>query len=333
MHTYDSINAAKKQSLELAAIYRDWAKSCGSETIAARAARVSACSDLWTGYRCPDCGRLHGMVSYGCRDRLCAICAAKLARATAAQALQAMAVMQLDESLQGCSGGRLTLTVRNVSAADLPGTIDKMLHHWALLRRMRPVARIMRAWARNIEITYNKVRHTYHPHIHCIVALTDAGMCELSQTHPEPGSGVPQQPAMQWAAWWRQAANLDYTPVCDIRPLASTDAVYEVSKYAAKPSSIFDSALSFGIKKKVVRPIAEAIFGRRLKSYGGAWLKARRALNMKPVEELDENELSVAADGLEHQCACGSSLPLVAVVLQWSGLSYDLHTVTTIATE
>lgn len=333
MQTYDSINAAKKQSLELAAIYRDWAKSSESEAIAARAARVAACSELWTGYRCPDCGRLHGMVSYGCRDRLCAICAAKLARATAAQALQAMAVMQLDESLQGCTWGLLTLTVRNVPADALSSTIDKMLHHWAALRRVRPVARIMRAWARNIEITYNKARHTYHPHIHCIVAVTDAEMCALSQTHPEPGSGIPQHPAMQWAAWWRQAANLDYTPVCDIRPLTSTDAVYEVSKYATKPSSIFDSALSFGIKKRVVRTIAEAIFGRRLKSYGGAWLKARRALNMRPAEELDDSELSATADGLEHQCACGSSLPLVAVVLQWSGLAYDMHTVTTIATE
>ena len=333
MHTYDSINAAKKQSLELAAIYRDWAKSSESEAIASRAARVAACSDFWTGYQCPDCGRLHGMVSYGCRDRLCAICAAKLARATAAQALQAMAVMQLDESLQGCTWGLLTLTVRNVPADKLSETIDNMLHHWAALRRVRPVARIMRAWARNIEITYNKERHTYHPHIHCIVAVTDADMCVLSQTHPDKGTDIPQWPAMQWAAWWRQAANLDYTPVCDIRPLTSSDAVYEVSKYATKPSSIFDSALSFGIKKKVVRTIADAIYSRRLKSYGGAWLKARRALNMRPAEELDDTELSAAADGLEHQCACGSSMPLVSVVLQWSGLSYDLHTVTTIATE
>lgn len=333
MHTYDSINAAKKQSLELAAIYRDWAKTSESEAIASRAARVAACSDFWTGYQCPDCGRLHGMVSYGCRDRLCSICAAKLARATAAQALQAMAVMQLDESLQGCSWGLLTLTVRNVPADKLSETIDNMLHHWAALRRVRPVARIMRAWARNIEITYNKERHDYHPHIHCIIAVTDADMCVLSQTHPDKGSDIPLWPAMQWAAWWRQAANLDYTPVCDIRPLTSSDAVYEVSKYATKPSSIFDSELTFGIKKKVVRTIADAIFGRRLKSYGGAWLKARRALNMRPAEELDDTELSAAADSLEHQCTCGSSLPLVSVVLQWSGLSYDLHTVTTIATE
>lgn len=327
MHTYDSINQAKKQSLEIANIYSWWAKESGSEAIAARAARVAGCSQVWQGFRCPDCGQLHGMVSYGCHDRLCPICAAKLARATAAQALQAMAVMQTDKTMQACGWGLLTLTIRNVPGAELANAIDAMLHHWSLLRRLRPVARVLVGWARNIEITYNASARTFHPHIHCIVAVSEPALCVASQTHPEPGSGVPTYPATQWAAWWRQAAGLSYMPVCDIRPLQNLDAVFEVSKYVTKPGSLFDRGLSFAVRKRVVRTIAEAIFNRRLRSYGGAWLRARRALHMVAAEDLSDAELDSVSATLESGCQCGSTQPAVPIVLQWAGLKYSVHEV------
>lgn len=311
MHTKDTITQKKKQSVMLSYIYREWAKEIGSDALAAKAERVANCSNYWTGFRCPDCGRLHHMVSYGCRDRLCATCATKLARATAAQALQAMAVMDLDSSLPADGWALVTLTQINVPADRLSSEIDKMLNAWALLRHLRPVKRVLLAWARNIEITYNTQMNTYHPHVHCIVCVKDVALAS--------GEG---SSALWWADRWAECMRLDYTPVCNVSPLKGHDAVFEVSKYVCKMSSVFSLSLPAMVRAEVVRIIATAIHGRRLKSYGGAWLKVRRALNQRPPEELDDLQMTELSEGMEEHCVCGSSESLIPCVLVWAGMEY-----------
>ena len=311
MHTKDTISLQKRQSVMLSYIYRDWAKETGSDTLAAKAERVANCSNYWTGFRCPDCGRLHHMVSYGCRDRLCPTCAAKLARATAAQALQAMAVMELDSDLPANGWALVTLTQANVPGYLLSAEIDKMLEAWALLRHLRPVKRVLLAWARNIEITYNSSTNTYHPHIHCIVCVKDTALASAE------GAA-----AKWWADRWAECMDLAYTPVCNVSPLKDHAAVFEVSKYVCKMSSVFSQSLPAMIRAEVVRTIATAIHGRRLKSYGGKWLKVRRALNQRPAEELDDLQMADLADGMEERCTCGSSESLVPCVLVWAGMEY-----------
>lgn len=307
MHTKDTITAAKKQSLRLASILRDWARETDSPTLAARAERAAGCSTVWQGWRCPDCGRLHHMVSYGCRERLCPICAAKAARATAAQALQALPIIDSISEGPRLHWALVTLTQRNVPGEDLSAEIDRMLEAWAALRHQKPVKRTLLAWARNIEITYNAQADTYHPHVHCIVAVADQQL-----TMPES--------TLWWADRWAQAMTLDYTPVCDVRPMVSDKAVYEVSKYVCKMSSVYQ--LPAPECAKAIRCIALAIAGRRLKSYGGLWLKARRLIGQRDAETLTDQELADEADGLELSCVCGSSSPLVPYTLVWAGMDY-----------
>ena len=307
MQDKNTITAAKKQSLMLATILREWARETDSPTLAARAERAAGCSTVWQGWKCPDCGRLHHMVSYGCRERLCPICAAKAARATAAQALQALPVMEAIND-----GGRLywalvTLTQRNVEATRLSGEITKMLHAWAALRHQKPVKRVLVAWARNIEITYNAKADTYHPHVHCIVAVSKEQL-----TRPEA--------TLWWAERWAQAMELDYTPVCDVRQMVSDKAVFEVSKYVCKMSSVYQ--LPTMECTAAIRCIITAIAGRRLKSYGGLWLKARRLIGQKDAEQLTDQELTDEADGLEMGCCCGSTAQLVPYTLVWAGMEY-----------
>lgn len=311
MHTKDTMNLQKRQSVLLSEIYREWAVEIGSDSFAEKAERVAGCSTYWTGFKCPDCGRLHHMVSYGCRDRLCPICAAKLARATAAQALQAMSVMDMDSSLPADGWALVTLTQVNVPGIELSSEIDRMLDAWALLRHLRPVKRILLAWARSIEITYNADAGTFHPHIHCIVCVGDPALAD--------GSGAA---AGWWADRWAECMKLDYTPVCNVQPLRNHEAVFEVSKYVCKMSSVLSQSLPPMIRAEVIRTIATAIYGRRLKSYGGAWLRTRRLLRMRPAEELDDTQMADLADGLEERCQCGSSASLVPCVLVWAGMEY-----------
>lgn len=309
MQDHSSMVSAKKQSLLLAAVFREWAEETSSDTMHMRADRVATCSDFWAGFKCPACGQYHHMVSYGCRERLCPICAAKLARATAAQALQVLPIINELHGSEPLHWALVTLTQRNVAGCDLNREIDHILDGWAKLRHQKPVKRTLIAWARNLEISYSARRGDYHPHMHFIVAMSD----------PRYTSEVEGRD--WWRDRWQQALDIDYVPVCHVAPMVSEKAVFEVSKYVCKMSSVY--FLPAAQMHGVVRVIYRAIFGRRLKSYGGLWLKARQLMRMRAAETLNDLELTEQGevfDGL--QCSCGSDAPMVQVVLVWSGMDY-----------
>lgn len=305
MHTKDSIDKAKRQAMILARTYREWGQETGSDTLVAKGDRVAECSTVWCGYKCAACGRLHNMISYGCHDRLCPICAAKQARCTAAQAMQALPIME--GMRQGLSWHLVTLTQRNVEAAALSAEIDRLLQAWAALRHHRTVGRDVAAWARSIEVTYNAKTSTFHPHVHLIVGLST--------------SDSPCTNSSWWASAWAEVLALDYVPMCDARPMETVAAMYEVSKYVLKVSSVYK--MPYPLASKALRTIATAIHGRRLRSYGGLWLKARRLAKMEDAEKLGDTELAAADASLEGAtCACGSMLPMMPVALVWAGMQY-----------
>lgn len=65
----------------------------------------------------------------------------------------------------------VTLTVPNVRAGELSGTLDAMLHRLKLCRKQIRRGRGMEYKAvRSIEVTHNEKRRDYHPHFHLAVA-------------------------------------------------------------------------------------------------------------------------------------------------------------------
>lgn len=313
LHSYDSIVKGKMQAEKLSQAYQAVAfknadgGGFSSEAFVRKAKAVHDCSTVWIGYQCPSCGRLHAMHTWGCKDRLCPICATRRSRMQAVQAAQVMPKI----IKEGSDDAQLvTLTVKNVHGLDLPSTISRMLQGWSNITQSYDTRHCVDGWARSLEITYNRGTHMYHPHIHLII---------LSSADRWKDSGY-------ICERWRKACDLDYLPIIDTRPIKKGKdggAILEVCKYVTKVSDMIDK-LTPGELAFVVEPLSISIKGRRLNAYGGDWAAERRRLKLKAPEDMTDVELSEADQEVNHsriEC-CGNDCKLI--MLDWSGMSYDV---------
>lgn len=258
----------------------------------------ACCRDLQARV-CPSCGVAHVMPLASCKHRLCPTCQWRRSRRLAAQALAVYT--RAGARLTGCRMALLTLTQRNVIGEDLPGELTALLAAFARLRGLRDVRRGLVGYARNVEITYNPVSRTYHPHVHVIAWLGPDALPALDQS-------------TWWALAWQKCMRLDYVPVCDMRPINDVEgAVCEVTKYICKAGEL--STLAPRTLARVCHAINTACGSRRLIAYGGLWATVRAELAL--TDDVDSDE----ADGLQDTvCGCGAAL--VDAVLRWNGNEY-----------
>jgi hypothetical protein len=96
----------------------------------------------------------------------------------------------------------LTLTVRNCSVLDLRRTILDMNRAWDRLVKRKAWPAL--GYVRSLEITRGK-DGSAHPHFHCLLAVP-------------PGYFVGRKylSTAKWAALWRDALRIDYTPICEV---------------------------------------------------------------------------------------------------------------------
>lgn len=285
--------------------------SAGYKTDAARALRVLSCSTIWEAYRCPTCGQLHSTRTWGCHHRLCPLCSMRASRATATQAQLVMGLAKVEHKDEKLSYALLTLTQRNVSGAELAAELDRIIAAWSQLRYIRHIRRHLAGWARSIEITV-AADGSYHPHLHAILMLRADAPTEMK------GS-------MYWRQLWAQSMGTDYTPICDCRPVKDAAAVFEVSKYVTKVSKLLettDDALLYD----QIKTIDAAIYGRRLRSYGGLWLRMRRELAMRDAEDMSDIEIEAHDIDKSDKCDCGTpDTQYARVALIWAGMEYKIR--------
>jgi Replication protein len=122
----------------------------------------------------------------------------------------------------GLRFGMWTLTVRNCSAAELPGTVSLMN---AAFRRMtlRETSPVL-GYVRSLEITFPREGEA-HPHYHVLVARDRFGKFP---SHAE------------LVRIWRECCRVDYDPVVECHMVKGPDlvkAVGQVLKYSIKPLS------------------------------------------------------------------------------------------------
>ena len=171
------------------------------------------------------------------------------------------------------------------------------------MRQARDVRRYLVGSARNIEITYNSVMDTYHPHVHMIAMIA-------------PGAPDDMLTSVYWRALWARLMGLDYDPICDARPVEDTaGAICEVSKYVAKTQHLL-ADLPDDTLMRVIPTIDGAIAGRRLTSYTGIWREARKVLQM--IDDPDPT----SQDGDEQSDVCGCGAALTSAMMIWSGCEY-----------
>lgn len=256
----------KAATLDLAAVYRYM-------DFGSRAARVRGCGTFLEFHVSEQESKLHS--ANFCKDRLCPLCNWRRSLKIFSQVSAVMNRLESD----GYVFLFLTLTVRNCSAGDLPGTCQALFDGWRNLYHKKAVFQsVVAGTFRSLEVTRNKKNGTFHPHLHVILAVRpdyfDKGY--LSQD--------------DWVALWRSCCSLDYDPVIDIRRIKPDSrglqgAVAEVAKYAVKSVDFLTGP--FSARVSYVSSFLLALSGRRLCAFTGVFQKARRALNLDDVEDGD----------------------------------------------
>jgi plasmid rolling circle replication initiator protein Rep len=194
----------------------------------------------------------------------------------------------------------LTLTVPNVSSAELKLMLDKMQKSWKKLSERKKFSKAIRSWFRSLEVTYNEKSDTFHPHFHVLLLVPKDYFERSCNLYIERND---------WLFMWQEVTGISEITQVDIRrvrkkssrkPLEAIAA--EVAKYATKPSSYIKESPEglFEASGSVVETLHYALKGRRLVAFGGLFNELRKALKQVDVEEADLVQITDE----EKPCLC-----------------------------
>lgn len=171
----------------------------------------------------------------------------------------------------------LTLTVRNVSGAELSGTIDRMMSAWNRFTGYKQIEEVCKGWYRGLEVTHNVSTDEYHPHFHVLIAVNNSYFTSRKYVKQD-----------QITELWKRALKAKYTPIVDVRKVKGNDAkaIAEVAKYAVKPGDIINYD-DWDLTVDTVRVLDEALAGRRLVAFGGVLKEWHKKLNLDDEETGD----------------------------------------------
>ncbi len=256
----------KNQSIMLSAVYEIL-------ELYSRSARVQSCGSWLEFGIYPDKNRL--LFANFCKDRLCPMCNWRRSLKLYGQVSSVMNVLEQ----QGYKFLFLTLTIKNCYAEDLSNTIDVLFNGFRkMFTKNKRIKKYICGVFRSLEITKNKTDNSYHPHLHCILAVKD---CYFN--------GKNYIPQAEWAQIWQNCISVDYTPTTDIRRIKSGDkgvssAVREVAKYSVKGSDFLDMS-DLDRTAETVNDFIKALSFRRLVSFTGVFSEIRKQLKLDDVEQ------------------------------------------------
>lgn len=267
----------KKMSLDIAKLMRQYDRD--------RSLKIAQCGTYLEFAVVSDGKRLHH--ANFCRERMCPMCQWRRTIKLRVQADKIYAV----EVSRGYQHVFVTLTMRNMPAADLSGALDRMCAAFVKWTRHKAFRAAFVGYYRAIEVTYNAERNDYHPHIH--VMLT-AQPDYFRADNPDYWT---HDRVMRT---WRELLGLDYDPTVHIEGVRPRDgqtitaACVELCKYPTKTAEIRSAA--------VLETVDYALRGRRLIQWGGLTADIRRELRLDDIESgnLIHAEEAVA-DGVDLQ--------------------------------
>lgn len=210
----------------------------------------------------------------------------------------------------------LTLTMENVSGADLSAAVTRLLKGFENFRKKRfggglRLEDVFIGMARSLEITVDRQEYIssamyerkkeyyqsrnlkkgdlnpnymkYHPHIH-IIACTTYEMYGKDKIYID-----------NWklSQMWKECLKVDYMPVTDIRPFKAKHTrtagkeLAEISKYTVKPSDYLTGDIEED--STVIGFLDKALFNRRLVAYTGIFKEIYRQLKLDDKIDREDN--------------------------------------------
>jgi len=262
-----------------------------------KAARCRDCGTVLIFAECPMDGQKRLQKASFCRERLCPMCAWRRSLKWAAEVSQVLHVAASQHPAWGWV--LLTLTQRNVSGADLPVEVSRILRGWDGLRR-RQEFRVVAGWLRTLEVTRNPRTGEWHPHIHALLAVTPLYWTRGYVAHA------------RWVVLWRDVLGLDYDPSVEVHrvkarhngdPLAA--AAQEVGKYTVKDADLVGDGTDVIAR---VATLDAALKGRRLLAWGGELRQIARRVAPE-VPEAEEDLVRITDEDHGATCpVCGTEM-------------------------
>lgn len=191
----------------------------------------------------------------------------------------------------------LTLTVKNCKSDKLAETINQLNAGFRLLvrndKKNKPtkIACNLLGYMKAIEVTYNTKDDTYHPHIHCILAVRPS--------YFKSGNYMKHEDVQ---LLWQKCLNIDYAPQVNIKAIkagnSTPKAIAELAKYPTKIATVL--SVPADKQEEVLYTLSSAIKGRRLITFGGLFKDIKAELNLIDVEK-DNNLVNVGDGDKESQ--------------------------------
>ena len=236
-----------------------------------------------------------------CRNRLCPMCNWRRSLKMYSQ------VSQITNKILATKKARfifVTLTVRNPDGAHLAKTLDLMNKGFSYItsnsRTFAPAKKFkesLQGYLKAIEITYNSVDDTYHPHIHCIFQVKPSYFSRNYITKDG------------WIELWQKAMSLDYAPSVKVETIktSTAKAVAEVAKYPTKSADLLQVKNEDQAVQALI-VLAKTMKGRRLITFGGDFAAVKRELKLDDVETGDLIHAEQEAENFN---------PVAKVIYQW----------------
>lgn len=217
-----------------------------------------------------------------CRDKFCPMCAWRRTRKMYNQVYSCIDSIQSDYQFLF-----LTLTIPNVEAVELSNTIDLLNKSFQAFIRYNFLKDILVGYVKCLEITYNRRRDDYHPHLHVLLVVSLDYFVSDNYISRDT-----------FLLYWRRATNNYNITQVDVRKIHCSQsrpelsniasAVAEVTKYAVKPTDyiFIDSKL---LTDRILYTLSNVLYGRRTISFGGIFSKLRKQLGYtKDINDDDD---------------------------------------------
>lgn len=248
-----------------------------------KANNVAGCGELLE-FAVTDAG-LKLYRTWFCKSRLCPLCAWRRRLKNVGET-----VAILDEANTRVPKSEflfLTLTLKNAELGELKKVISDLHKGFNRLFRYKKIDGLIRGYIRSTEITINRSRRQFHPHIH-VVLMVPRGYSKHTElkryiTHSE------------WVALWRRALKIDYDPGVYIEKAKARKrkngklekselaAVKEIAKYQVKSGDYITGNVVADLV--YVEELELALRHTRQFGYGGIFKEVRKELLLDDEEE------------------------------------------------
>lgn len=212
-----------------------------------------------------------------CKVRLCPMCSWRRSLKLFGQVSRVMDHAEENHNFRYLF---LTLTVKNCYEEDFKETLDNMTKAFNKMTRRKKFKSAIKGYFRALEVTYNPIDDSYHPHFHIIFAVSTTYFKDQYINQKE------------WGNLWKDCLNVDYDPIVDIRALKKNNKkeVSEVAKYTVKSDDFLikeDGKINEEITDKVVKTLDLGLHRKRLVSFGFIFKDIHKKLNLDDAEQGD----------------------------------------------